>query len=119
MSGSIYGAGPYGQGRYSQVGIVDSDLPIIAQSAIQLSAIQVPITIGSVKAAGWGSLQMSGAIIRVSMHAVLTPTNVQIGGQQLWAPIDVPACEPWFIIAQPACFRALPNSVGNMFPAMP
>jgi hypothetical protein len=102
MSGSIdgshYGAGPYGRGRYSSSSYRNTGEALQgARSKVSLSA---SITTGTA-------------------HSILAGGLVQISGTIMWAKIQIPPCAPWAFLAQAACYRALPNSAGNMFPAAP
>jgi hypothetical protein len=93
MSGSFYGMGPYGKGKYSRGGF----------------SLIAPIGV-------FTQIRVAGAVIRVGFHVIDQPTVVQLSGETLWAKVTVPACMPWFTVGLPASWTATPNSAGAMFP---
>lgn len=102
MSGSIdgshYGLGPYGKGRYSR---------------------SMYRNTGEAGAGSRTAMSLAASISAAGAHIIAERSSIVIGSQTMWAKIWSPPCGVWPFIAQPACFLALPNSAGNMFPAAP
>lgn len=97
MSGSVgsaFGRGPFGSGPYSRNPRSDGSLVIPAASRI------------SVRIEPWRTGQLS--IPAAGVVAVI--------GTLLWEKLAIPPCQPWTMIAQGGCYRALANSAGAMFP---
>lgn len=59
-------------------------------------------------------------LIAQAQVLILDSMPMRFGLTQMWAPIAVPACQPWLprIDNCGNCFQAVPNSVGAMFPAL-
>lgn len=91
--GSAYGLGYYGKGPYGY--------------ATRIMGIR----------AGTRASFRPQVIAQAVLNITATPL-VSFGLQQLWAPIDVPPCQPWEAIGSPSCSQALPNSMGKMFPGL-
>lgn len=92
--GSSYGLGAYGKGPYG--------------FATRIMGIRA-----GTKASNWRPL-----IIATAQLKIMGTSSLSFGLTQLWAPIDVPPCQPWQPIGTPSCSQAVPNSMGNMFPGM-
>lgn len=83
-----------------------------------------------------GQLDVNGWIAITSKSAIAIGADVEVdykpwqaiggqtliviqGGEILWGKIPVPSCGVWPFLAQSACYLALPNSAGDMFPEAP
>lgn len=117
MSGSVYGAGPYGKGKYSRApGISNAGLQVAQPTGVQLSGGLLPISPNRFDVVqNYTAMRMAGAIIRVGFHHIEQPASVQLSGETLWQKVAVPACAPWFFVGTPASWAVLPNSAGVMF----
>jgi hypothetical protein len=118
MSGSIYGKGPYGAGKYSRAaGISNAGIVLTQPSGIQFSADLLPISPTELAPiVNYTRVSVAGVIIRVGFHVIDQPATMQLSGQTLWEKTTVPACQPWFFVGLPASWTATPNSAGAMFP---
>jgi hypothetical protein len=92
--GSAYGRGYYGKGPY---GAATRIFGMFAGTRITVRPLPV--------------------IAEAQLRILGTPA-MAFGLTQLWAPIDVPPCQPWEAIGTPSCSQAVPNSAGKMFPGM-
>lgn len=90
-AGSPYGLGYYGKGPYGQATRV---FGLVGASRISIRAAPV--------------------IAQAQVNILAAPA-MSFGLTQLWAPIDVPPCQPWEAIGQPSCWQAVPNRAGGMF----
>jgi hypothetical protein len=117
-SGSHYGMGPYGRGKYSRAtGFNDAGIPLAQPSGVQLSADLLPITPNRLDVVRTQTRVLAAGIaIRVGFHHIAQPASVQISGQILWQKVAVPACAPWTMVGTPASWSVLANSAGAMFP---
>jgi hypothetical protein len=94
IAGSPYGEGFYGKGPY---GFATRIFGVGAASKVVVRGQQV-----------------SQGIVNV-----VSASRVGFAGQQLWALIAVPPCQPWPQISVcTGCAQAVPNKAGNMFPGL-
>lgn len=116
MSGSVYGQGPYGVGRYSrkltQTGIVHLQTP----TRVQLTGT-TPLSNGTVIIEGMTRVRMTGALTFSQRLGIEAVGSVTIGGERMWSAIPVAPCQPWMFLTQCQCGSALPNPIGAMFPS--
>jgi hypothetical protein len=117
MSGSAYGKGPYGRGKYSRApGFNDAGVVLREPSRIQLSADLLPIAPSHLAPiVTYTRIRVAGMVIKVGFKVIDQPAVVQLSGYTLWPKVDVPPCMPWFFVGQPASWAAGPNSAGAMF----
>jgi hypothetical protein len=118
MSGSAYGKGPYGAGKYSRAASVnDAAMALRQPTGIRFSADLLPIAPSDLAPiVNYTQIRVAGVILRVGMHVIEQPATMQLSGQTLWEKTTVPACQPWFFVGLPASWRATPNTAGAMFP---
>lgn len=89
--GSAYGLGAYGKGPYGY--------------ATRIMGMRAGTRVNA-----WRP-----QIITLAQLPIIGAPFVSFGLTVMWAPIDVPPCQPWETIGQPGCWQALPNKAGGMF----
>lgn len=92
--GSHFGIGAYGRGPYSRNPLSDAEVTVAGASVI------------TVKTRNWRN---------VAANIGASP-DISVVGEILWTKMQIPPCQPWRMITQGGCYRALANSAGAMFP---
>lgn len=118
MSGSFYGIGAYGQGRYSRLGQEDGALVVAEPSYAIFGGEALPIEeaaqfIERATRARFGgqAMRSRGAAITVS------PSLARFRGTKMWDEIPAEECTLWPVLSWRASRgQALPNSFGSAFP---
>jgi hypothetical protein len=118
MSGSIYGKGPYGSGKYSRAPSVNNAGVVLHQpTGIQFGGDLLPITPNTLAPiVVYTRMRIAGTIIRPGFHVIDQPAGMQLSGETLWQKNAAPMCMPWFFVGLPASWTILANSAGAMFP---
>jgi hypothetical protein len=118
QTGSAYGKGLYGMGKYSRApGVNYAAFTTLGPSQIMLSGDLVPIDPQRLQPIqAYTRIGVAGTTLRVGFHVIEQPDRVQLSGATLWQKVAVPPCAPWFFVGQPASWVAMPNSAGAMFP---
>jgi hypothetical protein len=118
MSGSIYGKGPYGSGKYSRApGVTNAGVVLQQSTGIQFGGELVPITPSRLAPiVVYTRMRIAGTIIRPGFHVIDQPAGMQLSGETLWQKNAAPVCMPWFFVGLPASWTVMPNSAGAMFP---
>lgn len=116
MSGSVYGQGPYGVGRYSRKLTQTAIIHVQPPSRVQISA-RTPLANGTFRIQGHGRVQITGQRETLSGMGIMAVGSVTLSGERMWSALAVAPCQPWTMLTQCQCGAGLPNPIGAMFPS--